>query len=403
MNSLQPAREGAGRRDQPPSLATTPSLHSLPEAYVVEPAPCSGRRLVVIPRAEYTFDEFRLRTPARSVAIDGFVVGGATQDLRTLHFNFDHHGGCIRDFTLCTAEQIALARSQGLMDRLHENDIADFRVFSNDPDPDSTAASFQLLYPDVCRGAVFNRLLGGFIAPLDVSAGTRGPDIHSDLMREGAWIFEPYFRELSRVYRMNGAQIADLTLEMYERIKLHLMGKGNKGLIQGGISELGRGDGWMMIQEHGPHSRLKTFQSNPSLHGIVVFKGQTEQEFRYSAVRHNRLSCFPLELLTDSLNRAEFFVEQSNLESLGDLIRDTVKSQAALWTALASRDLPEAWTKPWGGGDAVIGCLRTKGSALPPAMMKAFMDAFMRDLAHRAYELGCNSLVAPLVMPDKSN
>jgi hypothetical protein len=289
------------------------------------------------------------------------------------------------------------------MSLLHKSDIADFRVFSNDPDPDSTAASFQLLYPELCHGPVFNRLLNGFIAPLDVSAGTRGPGIHSDLMREGAWIFEPYFRELSRVYSMNAKQIADLTLEMYERIKQHLMGKGGKGLIEGGISELGRGDCWMMIQEHGPHSRLKTFQGNPSLHGLVVFKGQTGQEFRYSAVRHNRLSYFPLELLTDSLNRAEFLVEQNNLEPLGDLIRETVKDQAALWKTLASHDLPEAWTKPWGGGDAVIGCLRTKGSALPPAMMKAFMDAFMRDLAHRAYELGCNSLVAPLVMPDKSN
>lgn len=378
-------------------ISNADSLLLLPDCYSVEPVHGSGRRIAIIPRAEFAFDEFCLRTPHRSIALDGFVKGGATQDLRTLHFNFDHHGGCVRDFTLCTAQQVELARSQGLMDLLHENDVANFWVFTNDPDPDSTISSYQFIHPHLCDSPVFRRLLHGFVAPLDVSAGTRGPELHSDLMREGAWIFEPYFRELSRVYSMNGKQIADLTFEIYERIGKHLMGKGQMGAIEGGISELARGDSWMMIQEHGAHSRLKTFQTNPSLQGLVVFKGQTADEYRYSAVRHNRLSFFPVELLSDSLNRAEFFVERVNLEALGDLVRESASHPGILWTTLAADSLPADWIKPWGGGDAVIGCLRTKGSALPPAMMKAFVDAFMRDLAHKAYHLGCFSLTSPLV------
>lgn len=378
-------------------ISNADSLLLLQDCYTVEPVHGSGRRIAIIPRAEFAFDEFCSRTPHRSIALDGFVKGGATQDLRTLHFNFDHHGGCVRDFTLCTAQQVALMLSQGLMNMLHENDVANFWVFMNDPDPDSTLASYQFIHPHLRDSVVFRRLLHGFVAPLDVSAGTAGPDIHSDLMRQGAWIFEPYFRELSRVYSMNGKQIADLTLEIYDRIGKHLMGNGHMGDIDGRISELARGDGWMMIQEHGAHSRLKTFQSNPSLQGIVVFKGETAGEYRYSAVRHNRLSYFPVELLSDSLNRVEFFVERANLEALGELVRENATHPGSLWTILAAQSPPAGWTKPWGGGDAVIGCLRTKGSALPAAMMKAFVDAFMRDLAHKAYNLGCFTLTSPLV------
>jgi hypothetical protein len=351
----------------------------------------------MIPRAEFSFSEFCARTPSRSVALDGFVKGGAAQNLQTRHFNYDHHAGCRRDITICTAQQIATAQSQGLMKLLCENDMTDFYVCKNDNDCDATGASFQLMHPELCDSLLFRRLLNGFIAPLDISAGTDGPDIHHDLMREGTWIFEPYFRELSNIYTMNGQQLVNLTLEMYGRIKDYLLSKGHLGTIECQMTELGRGDGWMMIQEHGALSRLKALQSNPTVKALVVYKAQTENSYRYSTVKRNQLTLFPLELFTEALNRAELFVERNNLESLADEITETTNRQSPVWRALASIDLPNDWTKPWGGGDAVIGCLRTKGSSLTPDIMRAFTDAFMRDLATKAYEVGCYSLTEPLI------
>jgi hypothetical protein len=198
---------------------------------------------------------------------------------------------------------------------------------------------------------------------------------------------------------MDGKAISDLLGEMYGRMKDYLLGKGKKGEIAGSIQELARGAKWMMIKEHGAHSRLRTFQENLPLQGLIVFKGGVDDTYRYSAVRRNQLSIFPIELLSTCLNQAERLIEQGGLKAFNDLLSKKNGQATALWQELAAVKPPQEWVKPWGGGDAVIGCLRQKGSLIPPASMDPFMSKFMEDLAERAYQLNCHSLKDPLV-PD---
>ena len=373
------------------------NLLTHPDCYCFEPVPGSGRRLAIIPRAEFSFDQFVARTPQRSVAFDGIVTGGTRLDLSSRHFVIDHHDHCQRDITLASAQQMRLLRQQGLMNLLTVNDRYDFIAWKNDVDCDATSTSFQLIYSELCDGPLFNRLLDGYIGPLDVSAGGRGPKLSTDLMRQGTWIFEPYFRDLHRIYSMNGKQLADLTLEMYDRLRKYLLGQGSMGEIDTRTTELRRGSGWLMLQEHGAHSRLAAFQNNPHLQGLVVFKGQDKGEYRYSAVRQNQLSFFPVTLLADVFNRAELFAEQHSVDAFQSLLKDSSHDRAGLWETLSSLAFPEGWIKPWGGGDGVIGCLRTKASCIALEPMGTFVEYFMIDLAHQAYQANCFTLRAPLV------
>ena len=178
QGSIAPAANG-DRLVVPPVKA---QLLELPETYSVQLVPNSGRHLVIIPRAEFSFAEFCERTPHRSIGLDGLIKDPPARNLTSRHFNFNHHGGVDRAFTLCTADQVNRSVGDGLMRLLLVNDSPEYRVFLNDPDPDSAFASFQLLYPHLCDNVPFRRMLGGFVAPLDVSAGTRGPALDSELM-----------------------------------------------------------------------------------------------------------------------------------------------------------------------------------------------------------------------------
>lgn len=74
--------------------------------------------IVILPRKSMTWQEFLASTPERSIALDGVVRGGPAWDEKTLHANFDHHDGVVREATMSTAMQVLFAIKGGLMDRM---------------------------------------------------------------------------------------------------------------------------------------------------------------------------------------------------------------------------------------------------------------------------------------------
>jgi hypothetical protein len=369
------------------SLAIPPaSPKLLGDVYECEVVPGSGAYVVVAPRAAVSFEDFQAIAPPRSVALDGIVKGESRDDFKNLHFNFNHHEDVDRDFTLCTSQQVAVALKLGLFHFLLDNGVPNYRVFVNDPDPDSALASALLLYPDEIKDSIPAHRLLSLVGELDVSAGVHGPEVHCQLMREGAWIFEPYYRAVPHLYDMDAYGVAQVLFEQHSRIRSFLMGHGETARAHTESETLYDGKGWMLIRELGPFARLKAFQDR-HLEGIVVLKGESEHGYRYSAVRGSRYCTFPLPLLTDVLNRCETRLERESSEAL---VTSLKSNTSTFWRDLA--ETPPSQRNPWGGGNGVIGCLRQHGSLIPPSVMGVLIDQFMTDLSQEGHSLGISKL-----------
>jgi hypothetical protein len=92
--------------------------------------------------------KFGLSIPAAAVSkaapgtiyLDGVAQNGPLLDHGKQVYNFDHHEGCVRPFTLSTCEQVLLMVKKGLDLRSRE-----WKIYANDPDLDTILAVWLLL------------------------------------------------------------------------------------------------------------------------------------------------------------------------------------------------------------------------------------------------------------------
>ena len=75
-----------------------------------------------------------------TIYLDGIAQTGPLLDHTRQVYNFDHHEGCVRSFTLSTSEQVLLMLKKGLDLRSR-----DWNIFANDPDLDTVLAIWLLL------------------------------------------------------------------------------------------------------------------------------------------------------------------------------------------------------------------------------------------------------------------
>jgi len=81
-----------------------------------------------------------LKSPAGTIYLDGVAQTGPFMDHENQIYNFDHHEGCLRPFTLSTCEQVLLMILKGLDLRSRE-----WSVFANEPDLDTILSIWLLL------------------------------------------------------------------------------------------------------------------------------------------------------------------------------------------------------------------------------------------------------------------
>ena len=81
-----------------------------------------------------------LKSPAGTIYLDGVARSEPFMDHEKQIYNFDHHEGCLRAFTLATCEQVLLMILKGLDLRSQE-----WSVFANEPDLDTIMAIWLLL------------------------------------------------------------------------------------------------------------------------------------------------------------------------------------------------------------------------------------------------------------------
>ena len=75
------------------------------------------------------------KSPSGTIYLDGVAQSEPLMDLEKQIYNFDHHEGCIRPFTLSTCEQVLVMILKGMNLR-----GKDWRVWANEPDFDTILA-----------------------------------------------------------------------------------------------------------------------------------------------------------------------------------------------------------------------------------------------------------------------
>ena len=80
------------------------------------------------------------KSPAGTIFLDGAAQSEPFMDHERQIYNFDHHEGCVRPFTLSTCEQVLLMILKGLDLRGRE-----WKVIANEPDLDTVLAIWLLL------------------------------------------------------------------------------------------------------------------------------------------------------------------------------------------------------------------------------------------------------------------
>jgi hypothetical protein len=180
--------------------------------------------VVVCPRQVWSWSEFLLK-PGPAIALDGMVTGGPRWDEKTLHVNYDHHDGVVREATMSTAMQVYVAIKGGVMDRLGHA-----TVYVNDPDQDTALAVWLLEHHKQFSGVqshpVISRLLT-LTDRWDITGGAFPMDLNDKLVRQHCWVFGPYtdLRKSGALATANASVMENCLSAVTRRLDLYLMGQ----------------------------------------------------------------------------------------------------------------------------------------------------------------------------------
>lgn len=302
--------------------------------------------LCVRPGAEpVSWAEFRRSHPVGSIALDGYLCGASQFDPRGPWLNFDHHADVDRLSTRATCAQVLLALRQGLFDRDAFARRQRVQVYVNDCDEDVCLSWYLLTHARQFRRAhagALDRLVQA-VDLLDATAGACLQPLDDNLLREIAWIFEPYrFARLRGALDLaNAAAHRAIIDAVNRRIAAHLDGSGGTAILDLGYERILAGNGWLMVAERGAQSRLGMVR-----HGIRAYVSVRERAdglWSYSLGRTSPFVEFDIPAMVAALNLAEH---------------------------------PGQGT--WGGGNLIAGSPRQKGSQLSPTEVAAIVAENMR-------------------------
>jgi hypothetical protein len=302
--------------------------------------------LCLRPGAEpLSWAEFKRSHPVGAIALDGYVAGASQYDPRGPWLNFDHHADVDRLSARATCSQVLLALRQGLFDRESHLSWPTWRVFVNDCDEDVCLSWYLLTHPQQARRALDGTLdrLVHAVDLLDTTAGACLHPLGENLLRQIAWIFEPY-----RTTRLNGSLDAtdEITFRsivdaVNQRIAVHLTGNGATSKLDLRYQLFLTGNGWAMVREIGAQARLGMVRNG--IRAYVSVRERTDSTWSYSLGRTSPFVAFNVPAIVAALNQAE-----------------------------------DSGQGTWGGSNLIAGSPRLKGSMLPPSEVAAIVAENLR-------------------------
>ncbi len=290
-----------------------------------------------------SWEEFRAKSPPGSIAIDGYVYGPVQWDPLRKILNLNHHEGCDRLTTRCTAAQANILIRSGLMRALEG--AGELHLWMNDCDEDVTATvwSFQNAHRvETTSNPILNRIIN-VEDLLDTTAGAYGFSPQMPAIMENNWVFEHY-----KIARLNGALARRDPVEFRsiidagcDRISRTLAGGGEKLELDVRYEVIDTGTGWSMVREIGFNARIGMYANG--INAFVAAKALGNSRYTYSIGRRSIFIPFPVTEILSTLDEHE-----------GDTVNH------------------------WGGGDTIGGSPRATGSRITPIEVKQIIE----DLLH---------------------
>ncbi|MFA6462241.1 MAG: hypothetical protein WCV90_08320 [Candidatus Woesearchaeota archaeon] len=263
--------------------------------------------LYIEPGKTYKWNEFKSQKPPYSIALDGFVSAPTHKDPRGPYANFDHHTGVDRFATRSTSDQVHLEINMDLFDTFKQGGIPTARIYVNDCDEDTCLAAWLLMNHDMVIGHAsppINRLVY-CEDRLDSTAGAY-PFGETEMRQRMAWIFEPYnqARFENRLSGMSEAGMKTIMEAVFSRISAHVINGGEKLPLVGQYEKIGGGEGWTMVHETGPASRMAMY--NDGINAFAAWLGsQNGSGHRYVLGRKSVWVKYDIPKLYRGLNKLE--------------------------------------------------------------------------------------------------
>lgn len=309
--------------------------------------------LIVEPRKSISWEEFVEQTPSMSIALDGFVNDSPNFSVETLHINFDHHHGVVREATMATAEQVYMAIKGGLFESFQKDGVPFANVYVNDCDQDTCLAVFLLenykMFEGTSSIASFNRLLN-VDSKFDITGGAFPVNLRDEILEKHAWVFEPY-TNIRKSGELAGAsaEVMENCLEAVSaRIHKFILGDSGRLVLDTRHSILKTSEFinkfWLVDEPGGTSARYHLFSKGMN---AFVSKVATRPDGRYvySIGRKSRYIPLPIEEIFVILNLREGLTRENG----------------------------------WGGSDIIGGSSRSLGSGLEPEEVFEIINNFLKE------------------------
>jgi hypothetical protein len=296
-----------------------------------------------------TWEEFK-HYPRYSIAVDGYCAGRPRSSAYGRRLNINHHEGVDRLATRSSCDQALCLVKLGLFDTFQKDGVPEATIFLNDCDPDVALATYILMHPQHADRPKLKQLVR-VEDLLDISAGLFPMKKKGQIVRQLAWIAEPYLRLRAegRLGELDSAGMKALVEKMHRRIRKAIFGRVKEVALDTRYEILASFEGWKLVRENGLNARMGMAEDGIQAFASLVESG--EGSYRYSLIRLSRFVPFPIPLFYDDLNGAEG-------------IQD---------------DAPDRW----GGSETCGGSPRQAGSRLPPERLAAIINARMAQEEQR--------------------
>lgn len=268
--------------------------------------------IVIEPRIVTDFETFKLDTPPNSIALDGRVSGPPIVDLDTKHANCNHHEKVIRLVTASTSEQVLIAIKTWLSDTF---DMPTLNMYINDPDQDTALALWLLINHDrlewVKSEPLISRLIG-VLNKLDITSGMYPFGVQSPVMKQLAWIFDPYVdsRKSWELYRADAGTMRSIIDSIHGRINKHLMWNGEMVNLDTEFNIIWWGKNWSLVVEKGFYARAN-YLEKWIMSFMSLNKVRPDGKYIYSIWKVSNYIKFPILEIYIMLNKAEWISEES--------------------------------------------------------------------------------------------
>lgn len=307
--------------------------------------------LIIHPRKSISWEEF-LKTPGPSIALDGYLNEPPLYSEKTLHINFDHHCGVVREATMSTADQVYMAVKGGLFKSFRKNGKPFANVYVNDPDQDTCLAVFILdnyeMFEGVNSHPSFNRLLN-LDSKLDVTGGAFPMNLSEKLLAQHNWVFEPYtdMRKSGSLSNATPEMMRSCIESVCARIMAHILGTGGEIELDTRYEILHSSavvPGFMVVNEIGGSSARYHLYSHGMDAFVSIVAKRPDGKYVYSIGRKSRYIPFPVQ---------KFFVLLNAKEELSP-------------------------KEGWGGSDIIGGSSRELGSSLEPSEVFDLIENYLK-------------------------